>query len=139
MDIRRLLLRSIVSPEEPAQVGVTALHPASSRAQRDVTVVLLEKGCLETAAQAERRTPLDGVGHGLLELDKFAVIGMPFLLARGPAFRACSFLRPVCSAAETVCCVEAKIEGVTIAQKTVRISMSVLCRRHRGSTPGVDG
>lgn len=99
--IREILRWGGANLEHRNQEGNTALLIASGRLQLGMAQALLQAGCLETTKNNYGNAPTDVVGiaphdDGSRRISKPAdVVCMRWLLERGPAFRAISWLWPV--------------------------------------------
>lgn len=100
VEIVRDLLGAGAIPTDDRPNSTTALHAAASLVHLKVVQVLLEHGCLETRLDVQGTTPADVIGKTYLfgppvsARDPSEEGCMRRLLARGPTFRARSWLWP---------------------------------------------
>lgn len=149
----RELLRCGASPVGRTDGDLTVLHLAAFRLRLNLARLLLEQGCLETVVyKFQGLTPADMVGSNLVsdgrmveaERDPWKEGCMLRLLARGPAFRAHSWLWQAHSATEpSVICGRAgggvgeMSRQADAGGNKVRVSLEWLHRRENGRPLGV--
>lgn len=146
LEIVRDLVRAGASPLLDPDYALTALHMAAEFVVPKLALVLLEEGCLETAEDSRGNTPADVIEvrrrpiQGYISADERH---LQRLLARGPAFRARSWLWPTNSGKESTAGgatdhTDAAIEdglSATRVKKKVPVAVSALRHRRKDGRP----